>query len=132
MAQESGFKFIQRHCRSEAGEIDYFYRSEYDDHPLWKQYCYIFAECKNWESVIGSAELDHYIRLLQAKTFMNCFGFYLTTSTLSPEAHTTIRDARMNQKTFIIPVEQKDLKNLIEKGFKSYAQEACDKILMNA
>ena len=129
MAQQDGFVYINKHCRSNVGEIDYFYRCEYTDHPLWKNYPYIFIECKNWEDKIGSPELNHFIRLMQAKAFFNCCGIYLTTSSLSREALTTIRDARIKDKTLIIPIEGKNLPNLIEKGFKVYIQEACDRIL---
>jgi hypothetical protein len=38
----------------------------------------------------------------------------------------------MNQKMLIIPIEKENLSELIEKSFKAYAQEACDKILAKA
>ena len=57
---------------------------------------------------------------------------YLTTSPLSDEACTTIRDAMMSEKLLIIPVESADLVELVAKGFKAYVQDACDKILARA
>jgi predicted helicase len=132
MEQQDGFLYIDKHCRSKVGEIDYFYRSEHTDHPIWKNYHYVFIECKNWEDVISSTELDHFIRLMKAKTPFACCGVYLTTSSLSPEALTTMRDARMNESIFIIPIESNALSQLIEKGFKSFAQEVCDKLLAKA
>jgi len=132
MTQQEGFTYIDKHCRSEVGEIDYFYRSEHEDHPLWKKYSYLFIECKNWEGTISSKELDHFIRLLEAKNTFNCCGIYLTTSSLSPEALTTIRDTRIKQGMLIIPVDKTELSKLIESGFKAYVQQACDRILAKA
>lgn len=132
MAQQDGFVYVSKHCRSNIGEIDYFYRCEHADHPLWKKYQYIFIECKNWGGKISSQELNHFITLIHAKAFLNCFGVYLTTSSLSSKAYTAIRDARVKDKLLIIPIEGKELFNLIEKGFKVYIQEACDKILAKA
>ena len=34
MNQQPGFIYINKHCRSKVGEIDYFYRTEFNDHPL--------------------------------------------------------------------------------------------------
>jgi Holliday junction resolvase-like predicted endonuclease len=132
MAQQDGFVYVNKHCRSKVGEIDYLYRSEHLDHPLWKNYHYIFIECKNWGDKIGSRELNHFINLIQAKAFLNCFGVYLATGSLSQQAQTTIRDARIKDKLLIIPIERRDLYSLIEKGFKDHIQEACDKILSKA
>lgn len=84
MAQQKGFIFIDKHCRSKVGEIDYFYRTELRNHPLWKKYNYLFIEAKNWEQKIGSPEVNHFITLLKAKTVFPCCGIYLTTSLLSP------------------------------------------------
>lgn len=38
MNQQQGFVYIDKHCRSEVGEIDYFYRTELSDNPLWEKY----------------------------------------------------------------------------------------------
>ena len=132
MTQQEGFTYIDKHCRSEVGEIDYFYRSEHEDHPLWKKYHYLFIECKNWEDTISSKELNHFIRLLEAKNIFDCCGIYLTTSSLSPEALTTIRDARIKQSMLIIPLDKAELSKLVENGFKMCIQKTCDKILAKA
>jgi Holliday junction resolvase-like predicted endonuclease len=129
MEQQEGFIFIDKHCRSKVGEIDYFYRNELESHPIWRQYDYLFVECKNWQDKIGSEEMDHFIRLLEAKTTFKCCGIYLTTSSFSPEALTTVRDARMKQGLLIIPFDRKDLFELIRKSFKDFVQETCDRIL---
>lgn len=132
MAQQQGFVFLHRHCRSEVGEIDYFYRSEHRDHPLFEKYPYVFIECKNWSEPISSEKMDHFIRLMQAKTILSCCGIYITTSYFSPETLTTMRDARIKEGYMIIPIENRDLPEMIEKGFKAFIQEKCDKILAKA
>jgi restriction endonuclease Mrr len=129
MAQQMGFNFIRKHCRSKVGEIDYFYRINHKDHPLWNSYDYVFIECKNWKDKISSKEIDHFINLLKAKKPFKCFGVYLTTSSLSPEAQTSITDSRKMYGTVIIPLERPTLLKLIENGFKSYLEKACDQLV---
>ena len=132
MAQQQGFVYIDKHCRSKVGEIDYFYRVQLRGHPLWEKYPYLFIECKNWKETISSKEMDHFIRLVRAKKTFLCCGIYMTTSYFSPEALTTVRDARNVDKVMIIPIDKNDLPNLIDKGFKEVVQEICDKILAKA
>ena len=132
MAQRRGFVFLHRHCRSEVGEIDYFYRNELKGHPLWEKYPYLFIECKNWKETISSEKMNHFIILMEAKTIFPCCGIYITTDSFSPQALTTMRDARMKKGMFIIPIDSKGLSEAIEKGFKAFVQEKCDKILAKA
>jgi hypothetical protein len=132
MEQQAGFEFIGKHCRSKVGEIDYFYKIKHKDHPLWRDFGYVFIECKNWKDKISSKELDHFIMLLKAKIPFKCFGVYLTISSLSPEAHTAIDYSRRTDNVVIFPLEKSALSKLIENGFKSYLEEACDKLIAKA
>jgi len=132
MNQQQGFVYIHKHCRSKVGEIDYFYRSEIRDHPLWEEYPYLFIECKNWKETISSEKMDHFIRLVKAKTLFPCCGIYITTSSFSPQALTTMRDARLNDKVMVIPIDKNDLRDLIDLGFKVLVQEICDKLMTKA
>jgi predicted helicase len=129
MSQQEGFVFIDKHCRSEVGEIDYFYRTELRNHPLWRKYNYLFIEAKNWEKKISSNEIDHFIILLKAKTVFPCCGIYLTTSPLSPQAKTAMRDARMVNGMMIVAIASHDLPRMIEEGFKNFLERKCDEIL---
>lgn len=132
MAQQEGFQYLKRHCRSKVGELDYFYRITLSGHPLWKLYPYLFIECKNWKEPISSEKMDHFIRLVKAKTPFSCCGIYITTSHFSPEAMTTMRDSRIKDSVFILPIDLKDITDLIENGFKVSIQEKCDKVLARA
>ena len=132
MAQQPGFIFIHKHCRSEIGEIDYFYRSRHRDHPLWETYSYLFIECKNWKGKISSEKINHFIRLLKSKTPFFCCGIYITTSSFSQEALTAITYARIQDGVIVIPIDKEDLPELIEKGFKIFIEEKCDKMLAKA
>jgi len=129
MAWQEGFEYINKHCRSEVGEIDYFYRSKLQDHPLWQKYPFFFIECKNWKETISSEKMNHFIRLVKGKASFFCCGVYITTSSFSPQATTTMRDARLNEKILVIPIDKSSLSSLIEKGFKDLLQEICEQIL---
>jgi hypothetical protein len=129
MAWQEGFEYIDKHCRSEVGEIDYFYRSELQDHPLWQEYPFFFIECKNWKETISSEKMNHFLTLVKGKAPFFCCGVYITTSSFSPQALTTMRDARLKDNIMVIPIDKNDLPNLIEKGFKDLLQEICEKIL---
>lgn len=134
MAQQQGFVFIRKHCRSEVGEIDYFYRTELRDHPLWSEYPYLFIECKNWKERISSEKMDHFVGLLRPKNVSRfcCCGIYITTSSFSPPALRAIEKARDIDKVVIIPIDKNDLPSLIDRGFRAFIQEKCDKILARA
>lgn len=129
MARQKGFTFLRKHCRSKVGEIDYFCRTEICDHPLWEKYRYLFVECKNWKEKIGSPEADHFVILMRAKTVFPCCGIYLTTSSLSPQARTTFRDARMANGIMIIPIIGKDIQTMIDEGFRHFLERRCDMLL---
>lgn len=73
--------------------------------------------------------MDHFTRLLEAKNTFKCCGVYLTASSYSPEALTSVRDARIKQGLLIVSFDRKTLFGLIDKGFKESVQEACDIIL---
>ena len=133
MNQQQGFTFINKHCRSKVGEIDYIYRTELRDHPLWERYPYLFIECKNWKGKIGSEQMNHFIKLVGAKNFFSsCCGIYITTSSFSPQALTAVRDARNVEKLLIVLIEKKELFGLIEIGLRVFLQEKCDKIISKA
>lgn len=93
---------------------------------------YLFIECKNWKGKISSEKLNHFKSLLKAKTLFPCCGIYITTSSFSPQALTVIRDARNVEDLFIIPIGKREAPKLIERGFKTFVQEKCDKILARA
>lgn len=132
MAQQEGFVFLRLHTRSRVGEIDYFYRSEHRDHPLFQKFPYLFIECKNWHDPVSSEKMNHFIRLMQAKSLFSCCGIYITTSYFSPEALTAVRDARMKDGTMVILVDNRELNMMMEKGFKVFIQEKCDEIMAKA
>ena len=132
MAQQEGFVFLRKHCRSEVGEIDYFYRTELADHPLWRKYPYLFVECKNWKDKIGSEQMNHFVGLLKPKNIFLCCGIYITSTFLSPAALKAMTFARNVDKVTIIPIDKNDLPRLIDKGFKVFVQEKCDEILARA
>jgi len=129
MAQQEGFVYIDKHCRSKVGEIDYFYRSKLRGHPLWEKFPYLFIECKNWKENISSEKMDHFIELVEAKTIFPCCGVYVTTSSFSQQALTAMRDARIKGKVIVVPIDKNDLPDLIDKGFEILVQEKCDKII---
>ena len=133
MDQQKGFVFIDKHPRSQVGEIDYFYRSRFKDHPLWN-YTYLFIECKNWKEPISSEKMDHFIRLVKAKNFFHllCCGIYLTTGNFSRAALTTLREARNVEKVMIMAINKKDLLELIELGVKAFLEKKCDEVLAKA
>ena len=133
MNQQQGLVFIRKHARSEVGEIDYFYRSELEGHPLWN-YPYLFIECKNWKDPISSEKMNHFIRLVKAKNFFHllCCGIYITTSNFSQPALTTLKEARNVEKVMIITINKKDLSELIEIGVKAFLERKCDEILAKA
>jgi len=126
--QEQGFLCIRKHCRSRAGEMDYFYRSEHRDHPLWEKYPFLFVECKNWREKISSEKMNHYIKLLEAKNTFPCCGVYITTSSLSPEA-TEAMNRAIGNGLLIILIDKRDLHRLIDRGFKMFLQDKCEEIL---
>lgn len=128
VSQQQGFTCIRKHCRSRVGEIDYFYRSEHRDHPLWEKYPFLFIECKNWREKISSEKINHYIKLLEAKNTFPCCGIYITTSSLSPEAIRAMNRA-IDKGLLIILIDKKDLPSLIDKGFKVFLQDKCEEIL---
>jgi hypothetical protein len=129
MDQHQGFVYVDKHCRSRVGEVDYFYRVEFRDHPLWEKYPFLFVECKNWKEPISSEKMDHFIRLVIPKQVLSCCGIYITTSSFSPEAFATVRDAIINNKIMIILIDKKDLSDLIDRGFKAFVQAKSEKIL---
>jgi Holliday junction resolvase-like predicted endonuclease len=129
IAQQSGFNFLRRHARSKVGEIDYLYRVSYNDHPLWNSFNYIFIECKNWKKTIPSKELSHFLALLKRKSIFRCFGIYLTTSKLSPEALETLKT---NEGLVIIVIERKKLSEMINLGFKTFLQEEFEGMISKA
>jgi hypothetical protein len=72
------------------------------------------------------------LMLLRAKTIFPCCGVYITSSSFSSAALTTMRDARISEGLMIIPIDENDSPKLIEKGFKAFLQEKCDKMLAKA
>ena len=129
MDQQQSFVYVDRHCRSRVGEVDYFYRVELRDHPLWERYPFLFIECMNWKEPISSEKMDHFIRLVIPKQVLSCCGLYITTSSFSPEALTTVRDAIINNEIMIILIDKNDLFDLIDRGFKAFVQAKSEKIL---
>jgi len=132
MAQQDGFVYVDKHCRSEVGEIDYFYRSRLCGHPLWEKFRYLFVECKNWKETISSEKIDHFIRLLEAKNAFDCCGVYVTTSNFSPQAIAAVNNARLKNELLILLIKGEELVDLIDSGFKAFLQEKCDEIVAKA
>jgi Restriction endonuclease len=129
MDQQQGFVYIEKHCRSRVGEVDYFYRADTRDHPLWERYPFLFIECKNWIEPISSEKMDHFIRLVIPKQVLSCCGVYVTTSSFSPESLITVRDAIVKNEIMIILIDKNDLSDLIDQGFKDFVQTKSEKVL---
>lgn len=130
VCNEQCFSLIKRHARSDVGEMDFFYRAKCDGHPLWSKCAYLFVECKNWKEVISSEKMNHFTTLLESKNiFSNCCGIYITTSSFSPQAITALKKAINGKKLIIIKLGKNDLHKLIDKGFKSYLEDAFDLLL---
>lgn len=130
MDQQQGFVYIDKHCRSKVGEIDYFYRTELRDHPLWERYPFLFIECKNWKETISSEKMDHFIRLVIPKQVLPCCGLYVTTSSFSPEALTTVRDAIIKNEIMVILIDKNDLSDMIDRGLKDFVQAKSEKTIV--
>lgn len=131
MFREDDFDFIDKHSRSEVGEVDFVYSCKVRDHVLWENSPIIFIECKNWSGVIGSEQMDHFINLVREKGPFSSCGVYVTSSSFSPFAETSMRDARMRDKITIVPIEGKQLADLIQYGFKTYIPKVCIEKLLH-
>lgn len=92
----------------------------------------VAIESPEKKETISSEKMNHFIRLVKAKAPFSCCGVYITTSSFSPQSMTTMRDARLNEKILVIPIDKNDLPNLIKKGLKVVVQEICDKMLAKA
>jgi hypothetical protein len=130
--RENEFELKKLHARSDVGEMDYFYKANCRDHPLWDKYPYFFVECKNRKEVVSSESMDHFKELLEAKTvFHNCFGIYITTKRFSPQANISAQKG-IAKGLVIIRIDRSDMTDLIEKGFRIYIEEAFDEFLSKA
>jgi hypothetical protein len=125
MFREPDFEMIDKHSRSEIGEVDYAYQCKVRDNILWENSPIICIECKNWSGTIGSENVDHFINLVREKSPFSSCGVYVTSSSFSPQAKTSMRDARVRDKITIVPIEKRQLISLIEYGFKSYIPKVC-------
>lgn len=130
--REDEFEFKKPHARSNVGEMDYFYKANCKGHPLWDKYPYFFVECKNRKEAVSSQNMNHFKELLEPKTvFHNCFGVYITTKNFSRQANTSAQKG-IDKGLVIIRINKSDMTALIEKGFKSYIEEAFDEFLSKA
>ena len=126
MAREPDFIQKLKHARSEIGEIDYVYAHNLQDDAFWRVSSYICVECKNWVDNITSNEMHHLTELIREKGPLSCCGVFITSSSYDPSAVTAMRDARIRDKILIIPIEGKDLEDLIEYGFKDLVRKLCE------
>ncbi|UCD40413.1 MAG: restriction endonuclease [Candidatus Bathyarchaeota archaeon] len=126
MQREKDFRFVFKHARSELGEIDYVYSHNLPEHHFWKIFPYICVECKNWEDDIGPREINHLKTLIDEKAPFSCCGVYITSSSYLPSAINAINFCRASDKIVIVPVEGKDLANLVEQGFIHFIQALCE------
>jgi restriction endonuclease Mrr len=131
MVAEKDFEFVDKHSRSHIGEVDYVYYCKVTDHILWKVSPMICIECKNWNETISSEKMNHFINLVREKSPFSSCGVYITSSSFSKHAKTAIRDARIRDKIIIIPVERKQLNELINFGFKGYILKLCMKTVLD-
>jgi restriction endonuclease Mrr len=111
------------------GEIDYYYRSKCEGHPLWMKCQYVFIECKNWKETISSEKMSHFVSLVESKSvFHNCCGVYLTTSSFSPQAINASKKGVV-KGLIILRLSKKNLQAMIDKGFKHYLEDDFDTLL---
>lgn len=131
MSQQPGFTFVHKHPRSDLGEIDYSYRTNLKDHPIW-EYSYLWIECKNWKDPISSEKMSHFINLVKQKNVIRCCGIYITTGRFSNAALNALKNARIAEKIMIIPINGHDLRKIVDKGFQVFLEERCDEIIVRA
>lgn len=126
ISREKEFVQVFKHARSQIGEIDYIYRHNLRDHPFWKISSYVCIECKHWRGEITSYDIDHLIKMIKATGPLSCLGVFITSSSFSPSALTSIRDARLQDKLLIVPIEGKSLEDLVDTGFKELVGKLCE------
>jgi len=119
--RDGEFEIVSRHLRSEAGEIDYVLGHEIQDN-FWRKSPYVCVECKNWEKTIPIAQLDHFIAQVKKAGAYCAIGIYLTTSNLSRDSLAAIRDARINDRLTLIPIEGDELRKLVDTKFSKYVR----------
>lgn len=131
MAGEEGFILLYKHSRSRLGEVDYIFRNEVND-PFWRMFPYICVECKNWDEKISSKEINHFVNLIKDKSPLIYFGVFITTSSYENSAKNAMNNARMIDKIVIVPVERKNLRQLIKDGFKNCIKKICEEAIFKA
>jgi ribosomal protein S27E len=113
VGRDGEFKIVSRHLRSQAGEIDYVLGHELQDN-FWRKSPYVCVECKNWKKTIPIGQVDHFIAQVKKAGPYCAIGIYLTTSRLSPDSLAAIRDARINDRLTLVPIEGVELRKLVE------------------
>jgi hypothetical protein len=126
MDGQERFKFILKHPRSELGEIDYVYRNENYDN-FWCRFSYVCVECKNWKDTITSTETDHLLSLIREKSPLSCLGVFITNTSFEQSAITSMKNARLQDGTLIVPIEGKLLERMVKIGFRNAVIEQCEK-----
>lgn len=119
--RDAEFRIAGKHVRTKVGEIDYILGHELQTN-FWKMSPYVCVECKNWIGTIPVGEVDHFVKLVEKVGPLSSIGIYLTTSKLSPEAKTTIRDARLSSSLILIAIEQDNLEGIIKTKFSDFAK----------
>jgi hypothetical protein len=125
MLSEEDFEFVDKHSRSQVGEVDYVYYCKVRDHVLWQISPMVCIECKNWNETISSEKMNHFINLVREKSPFSSCGVYVTSSKFSKQAKTAIRDARIRDKIIIIQIGGRQLNDLVDFGFKKYSLILC-------
>jgi hypothetical protein len=127
MSIEKDFELKFKHPRSKTGEIDYVYHHNIKmECSFWSLSPYVCIECKNWKDEISSVEIGHLVDLVREKGPLSCLGIYLTSSSYSPSATERIKTARVMDDILIIAVDGKNLKGLIDCGFRNLVEDLCE------
>lgn len=127
MITEKNFELKFKHPRSKTGEIDYVYHHNIEmGRSFWGLSPYICIECKNWKDNISSVEIGHLVDLVREKGPLSCCGVYLTSSSYDPSATERIKTARVMDRILIIAVDGKNLKGLVDCGFRNFVEDLCE------
>jgi len=111
LSREGHFEIVNKHVRTETGELDYVLRHSLTD-PFWCRSQHVVVECKNWKRPIGPEQLDHFLELVEKSGPLCNVGVYVTTSRLTKAARTTIRDKRLVVGIIAVIVEKDCVRKL--------------------
>lgn len=100
-----GFEHVKTRLDNDIEEIDVVIENRSDD-PLWKHdgASYLLAECKNWSTKCGSAELGSFYNKLTTKYGRASTGFFIAPGGFAPAFHDG-RAAHKASDVLVIPVD---------------------------